>query len=61
MTVVKNVLRCLLFGHGLLNIAQGIYSVFEPAWFVAAAGEGFLDSPNKAVQSIGRTARTVNV
>lgn len=53
MALIKHVVRVLLFLHGLSNVAQGIYCVLRPVDWAAAAGQGFVGAPDKAIQSIG--------
>lgn len=56
MSLIKSILRSILFLHGLLNIAQGLYGVLRPTEFVKASGRMFEGAPEVAVQSIGKLA-----
>lgn len=53
MALTKQIIRMVLFIHGLLNIAQGFYCIFRPVAWAETAGEGFVGAPSKAIQSIG--------
>ncbi|KAJ4993694.1 hypothetical protein SVAN01_00748 [Stagonosporopsis vannaccii] len=48
----SKIARFILIGHGLLNIAQGIYSIIRTQDWVIIAGSGFTGSPPAAVQAI---------
>lgn len=53
MSIVSRTARFLLIGHGLLNIAQGFYSITRPYDWTVLAGSSFVGTPPAAVQSIG--------
>ena len=61
MAVVKQVVRIVLFLHGVFNILQGAYSVLRPLEFAKAAGVGYEGAPDKAIQSIGTSHYSVIV
>jgi hypothetical protein len=43
----------ILIAHDLMNMAQGIYSLFSPKEYGALVGDTFASTPDKALQSIG--------
>jgi hypothetical protein len=46
--------------HGLMNIAQGVYSIISPQGYAALAGDMFAGAPDKALQSIGKPFHVSN-
>lgn len=58
MSYLSHLARYLLIFHGLLNIAQGLYSITNPQGWVNLAGPIFSGSPNHAVYAIGTSPPT---
>ena len=54
MSPLSRVARLLLILHGLVNVAQGIYSIVSPQWYATLVGDMFDGAPDKALQSIGK-------
>jgi hypothetical protein len=53
MSPIKQLIRLILILHGLLNVAQGFYSISNPTAWAELGGPSFHPSTNKALQSIG--------
>jgi uncharacterized protein YjeT (DUF2065 family) len=53
MSIPSQVFRIILIAHGLINMAQGIYSLVTPQEYGTMAGDMFAGSPDRALQSIG--------
>jgi hypothetical protein len=54
MSPLSQLSRVILIAHGLMNIAQGIYSLYSPKEYGTLVGDTFAGTPEKALQSIGR-------
>ncbi|OSS51865.1 hypothetical protein B5807_03466 [Epicoccum nigrum] len=53
MSSLSHLARYLLILHGLLNIAQGLYSITNPQGWMHHAGPMFSGAPDHAVCAIG--------
>ncbi|KAF3008499.1 hypothetical protein E8E13_005324 [Curvularia kusanoi] len=53
MSRISQAARFLLALYGLINIAQGLYSITNPQGWTHLAGANFAGSPAHAVQAIG--------
>lgn len=53
MSPLSKLSQILLITHGLLNIAQGIYSLISPQSYAALGGDVFAGAPDKALKAIG--------
>lgn len=53
MTYVSRISRVILVAHGLLNMAQGIYSLVSPEGYSAMTGDLFAGASDMALGSIG--------
>jgi hypothetical protein len=53
MSPLSRIAQLLLITHGLLNIAQGIYSLVSLQEYAALGGDIFAGAPDKALKSIG--------
>lgn len=53
MSLVSRICRVTLIAHGLVNIAQGIFSLVSPKGYSDMTGELFAGSPDMALGSIG--------
>jgi hypothetical protein len=54
MSPLSQLSRVILVAHGVMNIAQGTYSLYSPKEYGALVGDTFAGTPEKALQSIGR-------
>ncbi|KAF1360952.1 hypothetical protein EJ07DRAFT_45758, partial [Lizonia empirigonia] len=52
MSRLSQTARFLLILHGILNIAQGLYSITQPRAWAALAGPDLTRTPVQAVQAI---------
>jgi uncharacterized protein YjeT (DUF2065 family) len=53
MAILPIIARFILIAHGLMNIAQGIYSLASPQGYGTMAGEILAGSPDRTLQLIG--------
>lgn len=53
MSLLSRICRVVLVTHGLINIAQGIYSLVSPKGYGDMTGDLFAGSPDMALGSIG--------
>lgn len=53
MSLLPRTCRAVLIVHGLINIAQGIYSLVSPKGYGDMTGDLFTGSPDMALGSIG--------
>lgn len=55
MSPLARIAQLLLILHGIMNIAQGFYSLASPQEYAQMAGDMFAGVSDKAIMSIGRS------
>jgi hypothetical protein len=53
MPSLSRACHLILILHGLVNIAQGVYSLISPSGYAALTSDMFAGAPEKALKSIG--------
>jgi hypothetical protein len=54
MSTMTCLCHFILILHGLVNIAQGVYSLVSPSGYAALTSDMFAGAPEKALKSIGK-------